>query len=59
MILDDYKSYSAEVERAGVLGAELSLRYGVSISKVFLREREWRHGDTPFLANVRGEAVAA
>ncbi|MDE2181107.1 MAG: nucleotidyltransferase domain-containing protein [candidate division NC10 bacterium] len=59
VILDDYKSYGAETERAGVLGAELSLRYGVSISKVFLREREWRQGDTPFLANVRGEAVAA
>lgn len=59
VVLDDYESYGAEVERAGELGAELSLRYGVSISKVFLREREWRQGDTPFLANVRGEAVAA
>lgn len=59
VILDDYESCGAEIDRAGVLGAELSLRYGVSISKVFLREREWRQGDTPFLANVRGEAVAA
>lgn len=59
VILDDYESYGEEVDRAGVLGAELSLRYGVSISKVFLREREWRQGDTPFLANVRDEAVAA
>lgn len=59
VVLDDYESYGAEVERAGELGAELSLQYGVSIIKVFLREREWRQGDTPFLANVRGEAVAA
>ncbi|WP_337289056.1 nucleotidyltransferase domain-containing protein [Candidatus Methylomirabilis sp.] len=59
VVLDDYESCGEVVDRAGVLGAELSLRYGVSISKVFLREREWRQGDTPFLANVRGEAVAA
>jgi len=59
VVLDDYESYGAEVDRAGHLGAELSLRYGVSISKVFLREREWLHGDTPFLVNVRREAVAA
>lgn len=59
VVLDDYESYGEEVDRAGVLGAKLSLQYGVSISKVFLREREWRHGDTPFLTNVRDEAVAA
>lgn len=59
VVLDDYESYGAEVDRAGALGAELSLQYGVSISKVFLREREWRQGDTPFLVNVRDEAVAA
>ncbi len=59
VVLEDYESYGAEVERAGELGAELSLRYGVSISKVFLLEREWQQGDTPFLANVRGEAIAA
>jgi predicted nucleotidyltransferase len=59
VILDDYESYGAEVGRAGELGAQLSLQYGVSISKVFLREREWRHGDTPFLVNVRQEAIAS
>lgn len=59
VVLDDYESYGAEVERTGMLGAELSLRYGVSVSKVFLRESEWRDGDTPFLANVRQEAIAA
>lgn len=59
VVLDDYESYGAEVDRAGALSADLSLRYGISVSKVFLRQREWQQGDTPFLANVRGEAIAA
>jgi predicted nucleotidyltransferase len=59
VVLDDYESYGAEIDRAGHLRAELSLRYGVSVSKVFLRERECRHGDTPFLVSVRRAAVAA
>ncbi len=58
VILDDFEDYGAEVDRAGALGADVSLAYGVSISKVFLRECDWRAADTPFLANVREEAVA-
>lgn len=57
VVLDRIDHYAAEVERTGELGSKLSLKYGVSISKVFLRESDWRSGDTPFLANVREEAV--
>lgn len=59
IILDDFASYGAEVDRTADLGAALSLRYGVSISQVFLRERDWQGSDTPFLRNVRDEAIAA
>ena len=59
VVLDDFTSYFAEVRRAGPLGAELSLKYEVSISKVFMREEAWLHKETPFLLNVRHEAVAA
>jgi predicted nucleotidyltransferase len=59
IILDDYQHYAHEVDRTGQLTAKLSLKYGVSISNVFLREGEWLHGDTPFLSNVRDEAVPA
>ena len=57
VILDDFEHYGAEVNRASELGASLSLQYGVSVSKVFLRERDWLNGQTPFLANVREEAI--
>ena len=58
-VLDDFASYAEEVDRAAELTAALSLQYGVSISEVFVREQEWRTGDSPFLRNVREEAVAA
>lgn len=59
IVLDDFQHYAREVDRTGQLSADLSLKYGVSISNVFLREGEWLHGDTPFLSNVRDEAVPA
>ena len=59
VVLDRIAHYADEVDRTGQLGAELSLKYGVSISKVYLSESSWLRGDTPFLANVREEALAA
>jgi len=59
IVLDDFQHYAHEVDRTGPLTAELSLKYGVSISNVFMRESKWLHGDTPFLSNVRDEVVPA
>ncbi len=59
VVLDRIDSYSDEVDRTGELGAELSLKYSVSISKVYVSEFSWLHGDTSFLSNVREEALAA
>jgi len=47
----------AEVNRTGELTSDLSLKYGMTISPVFVRESEWLNGDTPFLSNVREEAI--
>ena len=58
IVLDRINHYSAEIERTSHLGADLSLKYGVSISKVFISESKWLHGDAPFLANVREEAIS-
>ena len=59
VVLDDFESYGAEVDRTAKLGADLSLQHDVSITQVFLRERDWLTADTPFLRNVREEAIAA
>lgn len=57
VVLDHFDHYFAEVERSGQLASELSLKYDASVSRVFTREFEWLHDETPFLLNVREEAV--
>lgn len=59
VVLDDFASYGAEVDRTAELAAALSLQYGVSISQVFVRKQDWLTGDSPFLRSVRDEAIAA
>ena len=59
VVLEDFERYGQEVDRTGQLGADLSLKHGVSVSQVFIRERDWLYGETPFLANAREEAIPA
>ena len=59
IVLDAIPSYTAEVDRTSALVASLSLKYGVSVSRVFVTRRDWQQGQTPFLLNAREEAVAA
>lgn len=59
VVLDAFDRYVHEVRRTGALASDLSLKHGVTVSLVFLREQEWLKGDTPFLSNVRDEAIPA
>jgi len=58
VVLEQFDHYAAEVDRTGELASELSLKYGMTVSQVFFRETEWLRGDTPFLSNVREEAIS-
>lgn len=57
VVLEQFDHYAAEVNRTGELASELSLKYGMTVSQVLVRESEWLNGDTPFLSNVREEAI--
>lgn len=59
IVLDHIERYGLEINRTSDLVSSLSLHYGLSISRVFLSHNDWVSRDTPFLANVRGEAVPA
>lgn len=59
VVLDDVPRYGAEIERTSEVVGRRSLRHGVAWSRVFVTERDWRHGSSAFLANVRREALAA
>jgi len=59
VVLDELANYGAEVDRTGPAVSELSLKYGVSISRVFVSEHSWGNKRTAFLDQVRSEAVTA
>ena len=58
VVLDQFDSYAREVDRTGQLASDLSLKYGITVSQVFMRQAEWLKGDTSFLSNVREEAIS-
>lgn len=59
VVLDRIDGYGEEVRRTGALVSEVALSHGLSISRVFVSERDWRERDTVFLTNAREEAIAA
>jgi len=59
VILNEFDHYALEVDRTGPLVSKTSLKYGVSVSRVFVSEQDWLERETPFLANAREEAIPA
>jgi predicted nucleotidyltransferase len=59
IILSEYGRYSTEIERTGELASSLSLKYGVSISRKFITDRQWRTIHSALLRNVHAEAIEA
>jgi len=58
IVLDSVDHYAAEVERTSLLISTLSLRYGVSISRVLVSQTAWAERRTPFLAALADEGVS-
>ncbi len=59
IVLKDYKSYWEELGRSAQLASDLSLKYNLSISRVYMTEQEWQNADTPLLRNIRVEGQPA
>jgi uncharacterized protein len=59
IVLSDYENYGEEIDRSGELISQLSLAYGISISRVIMKELQWQKSDTPLLRNIRAEGVPA
>ena len=57
IVLDDVPNYTAEIQRTSELVSEVSLRWGISVTRVFASERRWREDQTLFFLNVREEAL--
>jgi len=59
IVLKEFDKYWTEVQRTSHIISNLSLKYGVSISPVRVRETDWLSADSPFLNIVRSESIAA
>ncbi len=57
IVLKDFQDYWEEVKRTSRIISELSLKFGVSISPIRIKEEDWLQGESPFLNNVRRECV--
>lgn len=58
VVLDSVEDYGVEIDRSGEIVADLSLQFGVSISRVFVSEKEWAEATSAFVFTAREEAVA-
>src|SRR3989304_994398 len=59
IVLNNYESYGKERDRTGELASSLSLEYGISISRVVMKETQWKNSDTPLLRNIRVDGAPA
>lgn len=59
VVLNRVDRYGEEIDRTGALASRISLAHGVSVSRVFVDEAAFRAAETPFLANIRREAIPA
>jgi predicted nucleotidyltransferase len=57
VILNDFERAPIELDRTDDLIGDLSLKYLITISPLFMREKDWLSADKPLLRNVRVEGV--
>jgi uncharacterized protein len=58
IVLSGLDHYSSETARTSRLISQLSLEYGITVSRAFVRERDWKSYDSPWLRNIREEGIA-
>lgn len=59
ILLSDYKSYFEELRRSTELASDISLEYDVTVSRLIMKEIQWKESDMPVLRNIHKEGVPA
>src|SRR3972149_108073 len=57
VVLNDFERAPIELDRTSNLFCDLSLPYEITVSLMFMREKDWLTADKPLLRNVRVEGV--
>ena len=58
VVLDAFKRAPLELKKTDDLMGDLSLKYLITISPLFMSEKDWLSADKPLLRNVRAEGVS-
>lgn len=59
VLLKDYESYWDEIQRSSQLASDISLKYDVLVSRLFIREIQWQESVIPVIRNIRRDGVPA
>ncbi|NOT03646.1 MAG: nucleotidyltransferase domain-containing protein [Anaerolineales bacterium] len=57
IVLDTFRFHNTEISRTADLVSDLSLQYLITVSPMFMRERDWISGKKPLLRNVKNEGI--
>lgn len=57
VVLDDFERPWPEIDRTGTLVAELSLKYGITISLIPVRKRDWERNRTLLARSLHREGI--
>lgn len=59
ILLKDYDNYWDELERSTELASDLSLKYDVTLSRLIMKEIQWKQSDMPVLRSIHKDGVPA
>ena len=59
ILLSDYKNYWEELRRSTELASDISLEYDVTVSRLIMKEIQWKQSNMPVLRNIRKDGVPA
>ena len=59
ILLNDYKNYWEELRRSTELASDISLEYDVTVSRLIMKDIQWKESDMPVLRNIHKEGLPA
>jgi predicted nucleotidyltransferase len=59
ILLSDYRNYWEELRCSTDLASDISLKYDVTVSRLIMKEAQWKEADIPVLRNIRREGDPA
>ena len=57
ILLSDYRNYWEELRRSTELASDISLEYDITVSRLIMKEIQWKESDMPVLRNIHKEGV--